>query len=62
MKKQMKQDATDANQYQLVFARPYKVKRASNGNFLVFVTPLLAYSFHPNFLKAVLDGVKKARQ
>jgi len=61
MKKQ-KQHANEIAQNQVIFAKPYKVKRASNGNFLVFVSPLLAYSFHPNFLRAVLEGVKKARQ
>lgn len=61
MKKQNSQTKTTV-QNQLVFAKPYKVKGSANGNFLVFVTPLLAYSFHPNFLKAVLEGVKKDQQ
>lgn len=62
MKKQSKLQASETTQNQVIFAKPYKVKRASNGNFLVFVSPLLAYSFHPNFLRAVLEGIKKARQ
>ena len=61
MKNKEKKIAESNLNNEFVFMKPLKVRKASNGNLLIYINHMTAISLHPNFVDAVLkEKFKKA--